>query len=90
MEEKKLFDVELRLAEQMKQSYCKESVVEQLKETDPEKSAEILHKIALIYKQRSPDKISLVKCVGLLNAAILRNLSNTGLAKKSAPFDKVL
>ena len=81
MEEEKLFDEELRLAEQMKQSYCKELVGEQLKETDPEKSAEILHKIALIYKQRSPDKISLVRCVGLLNAAILRNPSNISQIK---------
>ena len=81
MEEEKLFDEELRLAEQMKQSYCKESVGEQLKETDPEKAAEILHKIALIYKQRSPDKISLVRCVGLLNAAIVRNPSNISQIK---------
>ena len=81
MEEEKLFDEELRLTELMKQSYCKESVGEQLKETDPEKSAEILHKIALIYKQRSPDKISLVRCVGLLNAAILRNPSNISQIK---------
>ena len=51
MEEKKLFDEELQLAEQMKRSYCKELVEkrERQKETDPEKAAEILHKIALIY-----------------------------------------
>ena len=81
MDKKKLLDEELRLAEQMKQSYCKESVGEQLKETDPKKSAEILHKIALIYKQRSPDKISLVRCIGLLNADILRNPSNISQIK---------
>ena len=81
MEEDKLLDEELRLAEQMKQSYCKESVGEQLKETDPKNAAEILHKIALNYKQRSPDKISLVRCVGLLNAAILRNPSNISQIK---------
>ena len=81
MEEEKLFDEELRLAEQMKQCCCKESVGNQLKETEPEKTAEILHKIALIYKLRSPDKISLIKCVGLLNAAILRNPSNLSQVK---------
>ena len=81
MEEKKLLDEELRLAEQMKQSYCKELVGEQLKETDPKNAAKILHKIALIYKQRSPDKISLVRCVGLLNAAIFRNPSNISQIK---------
>ena len=83
MEEKKLFDEELQLAEQMKRSYCKESVEkgEKQKETDPAKAAEILHKIALIYKLRSPDKISLIKCVGLLNAAILRNPSNISQVK---------
>ena len=83
MEEKKLYDEELQLAEQMKRSYCKESVEkgERQKETDPEKAAEILHKIALIYKLRSPDKISLIKCVGLLNAAILRNPSNISQVK---------
>ena len=83
MEEKKLFDEELQLAEQMKQSYCKELVEkgERQKETDPAKAAEILHKIALVYKLRSPDKISLIKCVGLLNAAILRNPSNISQVK---------
>ena len=75
-EEKHLFDEEQQLAEQMKQRYCKESAGNQLKETDPQKAAEILHKIALIYKKRSPDKVSLIRCVGLLNAAVLRNPSN--------------
>ena len=81
MEEEKLLDEELQLAEQMKQSYCKESVGKQLKETDHENAAEILHKIALIHKQRSPDKISLIRCIGLLNAAILRNPSNISQIK---------
>ena len=53
----------------------------QLKETDPEKSVEILHKISLIYKLRSPDKISLIRYVGLLNAAILRNSSSVSQVK---------
>ena len=81
MNEEKLFDEELQLAEQMKQNYCKESIGKQLKETDLKKAAEMLHKIALIYKQRSPDKVSLIKCVGLLNAAILRNPPNISQIK---------
>ena len=67
---------ELQLAQEMKENYCKASVGKQFKETEPEKAAEVIHKIALIYKRRSPDKISLIKCVGLLNAAIIRKPSN--------------
>ena len=67
---------ELQLAQEMKANYCKASVGKQFKETEPEKAAEIIYKIALIYKRRSPNKISLIKCVGLLNAAIIRKPSN--------------
>ena len=67
---------ELQLAQEKKENYCKASVGKQFKETEPEKAAEIIYKIALIYKRRSPDKISLIKCVGLLNAAIIRKPSN--------------
>ena len=70
------FEEELQLAQEMKENYCKASVGKQFKETEPEKAAEIIHKLALIYKRRSPDKISLIKCVGLLNAAIVRKPSN--------------
>jgi len=66
------FEEEFKFAEQMKNSYCDESG----KETNPRKAAEILHQIELIYKKKSPDKISLIKSVGLLNAAIVRNPSN--------------
>ena len=75
MEEEGL-EEELLLAQEMKENYCKASVGKQFKETEPEKAAEIIHKIALIYKRQSPDKISLIKCVGLLNAAIIRKPSN--------------
>ena len=79
--ENKGFEGELKLAQQMKNECCRASVGKQLKETDPETAAEILHKIGLIYRQRSPDKISLIKCVGLLNAAIVRNPSNVSQIK---------
>ena len=58
---------ELRLAQQMKK-YCDESG----RETNLAKTAEIIHQIGKIYRKRSPDKISLVKCTGLFNAAIVR------------------
>ena len=75
MEEEGL-EEELQLAQEMKANYCKASVGKQFKETEPEKAAEVIHKIALIYKRRSLNKISLIKCVGLLNAAIIRKPSN--------------
>ena len=62
---------EFKLAQQMKDT-CDESG----KETNPAKTAEILYQIGLIYRKRSPDKISLIKSAGLLNAAIARNPSN--------------
>ncbi|XP_076808454.1 uncharacterized protein LOC143451637 [Clavelina lepadiformis] len=46
------------------------------KETDVTKSAKIFHKLALIYKQRSPEKFSLIRSAALLNAAIVRKPSN--------------
>ena len=70
--EEKLFEAELRLAEKLKRDYCDQSG----KETNPAKAAEILLKIGLIYRKRSPDKIALIKCVGLLNASIIRNPFN--------------
>ena len=75
------FQEELKLARKMKDECCRASVGKQLKETNPEKAAEILRKIGLIYRQRSSDKISLIKCVGLLNAAIVRNPSNVSQIK---------
>ena len=68
---------EFKLAQQMKEKYCDESG----KETNPKKTAEILHQIGLIYRKRSPDKISLIKSAGLLNAAIVRNPPNVSQIK---------
>ena len=68
---------EFTLAQQMKDSCCDKSG----KETNPEKAAEILHQIGLIYRKRSPDKISLIKSAGLLNAAIVRNPPNVSQIK---------
>ena len=66
------YEDEVRLAQQMKDTCCDESG----KEINPAKTAEILHQIGLIYRKRSPDKISLMKSAGLLNAAIVRNPPN--------------
>ena len=68
---------ELRLAQQMKEHYCDESGIE----TEPAKAAEIIHKIAVIYRKRSPDKIALIQSVGLFNAAIVRNPSSIAQIK---------
>ena len=68
---------EFKLAQQMKDTCCDESG----KETNSAKAAEILHQIGLIYRKRSPDKISLIKSAGLLNAAIVRNPPNVSRIK---------
>ena len=67
-------------------SYEKEEIVlqQQLKrlcskrgrELDLTKSAEIFNKLGLLYKTRSPDKISLIQSSALLNAAIVRQPGN--------------
>ena len=57
----------------MKQTCCDRSG----SETHQEKAAQTLHKIAVVYRNRSPDKISLIKSAGLLNAAMIRNPAST-------------
>ena len=68
---------EFKLAQHMKEHCCDTSG----KETDPAKAAEIIHKLAVIYRKRSPDKIALIQSVGLFNAAIVRNPSNIARVK---------
>ena len=68
---------EIKLARQLKVNYCDDSG----KETQPQKAAEIFHKIGLLYKKKSPDKIALIKSAGLLNAAVIRNPSNVSQIK---------
>ena len=63
---------EFKLAQQMKEHYCDKSG----KETDPLLAAKILYQIGMIYRKRSPDKLSLIKSAGLFNGAIARNPSN--------------
>ena len=46
------------------------------KETDPAKAAAIIHKLGIVYRKKSPDKIALIKSAGLFNAAILRKSSH--------------
>jgi len=45
-------------------------------EIDPSVSAPIFYKLGLFYYKQSPDKISLVKSVGLLNSAVVRKPHN--------------
>ena len=63
---------ELNFAKSMKYECCDDTG----KETQPKKAAEIIHELGKVYRRRSPDKLSLIKSVGLFNAAILRNPSN--------------
>ena len=70
-------ETELNLANRLKNKFCDDTG----KETQPKRAAEIIHKLGKIYKTRSPDKISLIKSVGLFNAAIVRNPSNLSEVK---------
>ena len=63
---------EFNLANLMKNEYCHVAG----KETQPKKAAEIFHDLEKLYRTRSPDKLSLIKSVGLFNAAIVRNPFN--------------
>ena len=66
-------DILESLSQQLKQ-LCDKSGQENQHQL--EQSAEIFHKMALHYKQKSPDKFSLIKSAGLLNAALVRNPKN--------------
>ena len=69
---------EYELARQLK-DVCDDSG----KEMNPSKSATIIHELGLIYRQQSPDKFSLIKSAGLLNAAIIRKPSNVSAIKQN-------
>ena len=45
-------------------------------ERDPTTSANIIHKLGLVHFKQTCHRISLIKCVGLLNSAIERNPTN--------------
>ena len=53
------------------------------KEQCPEKTAEIFYQLALLYRKYSPDKFSLIRSVGLFNAAIVRIPENVDDIRKS-------
>ena len=72
-----LFQREHQLAQQLKDQ-CDDSG----KEIDPFTSATIIQELGLIYRQRSPDKFSLIKSAGLLNAAIIRKPLNVSEIKE--------
>ena len=71
-ESSKHIEKELELALQMKTKFCDKSG----KETNPVETAQLIHKIGLIYRDRSFNKLSLIKSAGLFNAAIVRNPPN--------------
>ncbi|CAK8682860.1 unnamed protein product [Clavelina lepadiformis] len=72
--QKDFSEKDLRLAEELRKM-CHEKG----KENDPCASAEIFHQMGLLYKIKSPDKISLIRSAALLNAVISRQPSNQQL-----------
>ena len=52
------------------------------REIDPSKTAELLHRLGLIYWKRSPDKLSLMQAAALFNAAIVRKPANLQTIQK--------
>ena len=66
------YDEELRSIAVKLKVFCDKSG----KEIDYSKSAKIIHKIGRLHLKLSPDKISLIKAVGLFNSAIARKPDN--------------
>ena len=64
------FSKEISLATKLK------NLCEKGKETDPSKSAVILNEFGLLYKLKSPHKISLIRSAAFLNAACIRQPLN--------------
>ena len=71
LELKKLDDDETEIAEQLKRLCDKHG-----REIDPKASAVLLHKLAKIYRMRSPGMFSLIRSAALFNAAIVRSPKN--------------
>ncbi|XP_076811777.1 uncharacterized protein LOC143458789 [Clavelina lepadiformis] len=71
LKEDGFLQTELKLAQDLKQCCDAEG-----KEINPFMSAPILNEIGLIYRKRSPDKLSLIRSAVLLNAAVARQPSN--------------
>ena len=67
----------LHLASQLKRN-CNDQGIE----NNPKMSAQTIYQMGLEHFKSSPDKISLIKCVGLLNSAIARNPSNVSDIKQ--------
>ena len=52
------------------------------KEKNPKESAEILHKLGIVYRNKTPDKQSLIQSVGLMTSALIRNPCNVNNVKQ--------
>ena len=63
-----VFEIKEKELENQLKSVCDDNG----RELDAEKSTSILNNLGLLYKSRSPDKISLIQSAALLNAAITR------------------
>ena len=69
----KLFAI---MVETSLQKQLKELCDSKGRETNPDQSAVVLNNLGLLYRCKSPDKISLIQSAALLNAAIVRKPAN--------------
>ena len=73
---------ELKIVDQLK-LYCKEKQGNLLQkspkfqETLPQESAKLFHQLGIVYRNKSPDMMSLIKSAALMNAAIVRQPINS-------------
>jgi len=61
-------------------------------ELEPKETAKVLHSLGKVYRQRSPNKLDLIRSVILFVAALVRNSDNKDEIKKDQydVFDHVL
>ena len=73
---------ELKIVDQIK-LYCKEKRENllqkspKLQESLPQESAKLFHQLGIVYRNKSPDMMSLIKSAALMNAAIVRQPDNS-------------
>ena len=75
-------DEELKIVDQLK-LLCQEKRENLLQkspkfqESSPQESAKLFHELGIVYRNKSPDMMSLIKSAALMNAAIVRQPDNS-------------
>ncbi|CAK8694293.1 unnamed protein product [Clavelina lepadiformis] len=72
-----LGEEEISVAKQLKKLCVPVKGMNKQRELDITKTTPLLHRLGRLYRTKSPDKFSLVRSAGLLNAALLRQPANT-------------